>query len=93
MQHHQATPQWRDVPVILVTSLTDPKDIIRGLECGADNFIRKPYDETYLLTLIEHVLMNQKLRHGQNVQFGIALYLGNQKNTLSMQSANRFWIC
>ncbi|GAB7126787.1 hypothetical protein JCM19000A_12940 [Silvimonas sp. JCM 19000] len=81
----KATPQWRDVPVILVTSLTDPKDIIRGLECGADNFIRKPYDETYLLTLIEHVLMNQKLRHGQNVQFGIALYLGNQKHFINAE--------
>ena len=34
-----------DVPVILVTTLSDPGDVIRGLECGADNFILKPYDE------------------------------------------------
>jgi len=32
----------RDVPVVLLTSLADPMNIIRGLECGADNFIRKP---------------------------------------------------
>jgi CheY-like chemotaxis protein len=37
------------LPVILLTSLSDPKDILRGLECGADNFIMKPYDEEFLL--------------------------------------------
>ncbi|MCX8069836.1 MAG: response regulator, partial [Thermodesulfovibrionales bacterium] len=28
-----------DIPVILLTNLSDPDDVIRGLECGADNFI------------------------------------------------------
>ena len=32
-----------DTPVILVTTLSDPGDVIRGLECRADNFILKPY--------------------------------------------------
>src|SRR5690242_10457486 len=30
-------------PVILLSTLSDPMDIIRGLECGADNFITEPY--------------------------------------------------
>src|SRR5882757_6701018 len=34
-------PRRHRVPVILLTSLTEPMDIIRGLECGADNFITK----------------------------------------------------
>src|SRR5882762_9563642 len=28
-----------DIPVILVTTLSDPGDVIRALECRADNFI------------------------------------------------------
>src|SRR4051794_18221681 len=28
----------RETPVILLTSLSDPRDILRGLECGADSF-------------------------------------------------------
>ncbi|UUZ52827.1 response regulator [Massilia sp. H-1] len=32
-------PALRGIPVILVTALNDAKDIIRGIECGADNFI------------------------------------------------------
>jgi signal transduction histidine kinase len=75
----------RDIPVILVTSLTDPKDIIRGIECGADNFIRKPYAEDYLLTRISHMLMNQKLRKNQNMEIGIALYLGEQKHFINAE--------
>jgi signal transduction histidine kinase len=43
----------KDIPVILVTFLDEPKDIIKGLECGADNFIIKPYDEEYLMSYIK----------------------------------------
>ena len=81
----KADPTLRDIPVILVTSLNDPKDIIRGIECGADNFIRKPYAEDYLLNRIGHMLMNQKLRKSQNVEIGIALYLGNQKHFINAE--------
>ena len=58
----KADPTLRDIPVILVTALNDAKDIIRGIECGADNFIRKPYSEEYLLNRISQVLLNQRLR-------------------------------
>ena len=34
-----------EIPVILLTSLSNPEDVIEGLECGADNFISKPYTE------------------------------------------------
>jgi len=69
----------RDIPVILVTALNDVKDIIRGIECGADNFIRKPYSEDYLLSRISHMLVNQKLRAGPYSD-GIAVFLGDQKH-------------
>ncbi len=51
-------PATSSIPVILLTSLQDPNDIIRGLQAGADNFITKPYDEKYLLSRIEHLLSN-----------------------------------
>ena len=78
-------PELREIPVILVTSLMDPKDIIRGIECGADNFIRKPYAEDYLLNRIGHMLMNQRLRRNQNMEIGIALYLGDQKHFINAE--------
>ena len=34
-----------EIPIILLTSLSNPEDVIEGLECGADNFITKPYSD------------------------------------------------
>ncbi|MFA6970798.1 MAG: PAS domain S-box protein [Gallionella sp.] len=69
----------KDVPVILVTTLSDAHDVILGLACGADNFIRKPYDEHYLLSRIDYLLMNQALRTHQKMQIGIEIELGGHK--------------
>jgi signal transduction histidine kinase len=58
----KSDPNLRDMPVILLTSLSAPEDIVRGLECGADNFIVKPYEEAFLIARIESILANQELR-------------------------------
>ena len=57
----KADPALRDIPLILLTSLSAPQDIIRGLECGADNFVLKPYDDEFLLARIRTVLANRDL--------------------------------
>ena len=75
----KADEKLKNIPVILVTTLSDPQDVIRGLECGADNFIRKPYDERYLLSRINYLLMNLELRKNQKMQFGVEIDLGGQK--------------
>jgi two-component system, sensor histidine kinase and response regulator len=49
-------------PVVLLTSLKDPRDIVRGVECGADNYITKPYEPTQLAERIRHVIDNHRLR-------------------------------
>ena len=75
----------KSVPVILVTTLSDPQDVIRGLECGADNFIRKPYDERYLLSRIEYLLMNIELRKNQKMQMGVEIDLGGHKHFITAE--------
>jgi len=55
------TPASARIPVVLLTSLANPKDVIMGLECGADNFIGKPFDEDHLLSRIRHVIANRDL--------------------------------
>ena len=65
---------FKDVPVILLTSLTDPVDVVHGLECGADSFIFKPYDEQYLLTRIAYLLANRHLRENESRQKGVEIF-------------------
>lgn len=51
--------RFRDIPVIILTSLSDPHDVIKGLESGADNFVTKPCDEEYLLARIQHLRLDR----------------------------------
>jgi signal transduction histidine kinase len=80
----RATPQLRTLPVILVTSLADPNDIVQGLEAGADSMVRKPYADAYLLKRIEHVLQNQALRNDvqHDRRHGIALLQGGRQHLI-----------
>ncbi len=61
-RHIKLDETLKNTPVILLTTLSDPKDIIRGLECRADNFITKPYREEFLLGRINYILVNMELR-------------------------------
>ncbi|HJV59405.1 MAG TPA: ATP-binding protein [Albitalea sp.] len=80
----KSDPRLSDVPVVLVTSLIDPNDIVSGLECGADNFVRKPYASDYLLRRIRQVLLNRRLREAEGVRGddGIVLVLDGQRHVV-----------
>ncbi len=52
----RADERLANMPVILLTSLSDTEDVFKGLECGADNFITKPYEKTNLLARINYLL-------------------------------------
>jgi signal transduction histidine kinase/DNA-binding response OmpR family regulator len=77
-QQIKADANLADIPVILLTSLSDPKDVIKGLECGADNFIMKPYDEDFLLSRIQSILANQRGRHVERTQMGLEIFFAGQ---------------
>ena len=44
------------IPVILLTSLSEPGDILQGLAVGGDSYVLKPYDEADLLGKVERLL-------------------------------------
>ncbi|MBF0401063.1 MAG: response regulator [Magnetococcales bacterium] len=48
--------QLAAIPVLLLTGLDDPKEVIRGLEAGADNYLTKPVEDAHLLERIRMLL-------------------------------------
>src|SRR4030067_1104630 len=52
--------KFKDIPVLLLTQLSDPKEIIKGLESGADDFIVKPYNKELLMTRLQTLLSLNK---------------------------------
>jgi two-component system, OmpR family, response regulator VanR len=77
--------RFAQIPVMLITFLSDPVDILRGLECGADNFITKPYVEKVLISRIQYLLINQDLRRRAASGVGIELYFAGQKHFLTAE--------
>ncbi len=78
-KHIKTDENLKDIPVILLTALSDPGDVLKGLECGADNFITKPYDEKYLISRIQYILVNRRLRETEKVQVGVEITFAGQK--------------
>lgn len=70
--------EWKDVPVILLTSLSDPIDVIKGLDAGANNFITKPYVGKYLAERIRYLLVNRELRRKTAQEEGIVIFFAEQ---------------
>jgi two-component system, sensor histidine kinase and response regulator len=81
----KSLPALRDIPVVLLTSLSGPQDIVRGLECGADSFIRKPYDDKYLISRVEFILTNVQLRKTERFQVGVRLHFGGQSHFITAE--------
>ncbi|MGA1264458.1 MAG: hybrid sensor histidine kinase/response regulator [Prochlorothrix sp.] len=48
--------QWRNLPIIMVTALTNKEDLAACLEAGADDFISKPVNKTELKARINSIL-------------------------------------
>ena len=44
------------IPVVMVTALTDTEDKVRGLECGADDFLTKPINDTALMARVRSLV-------------------------------------
>jgi signal transduction histidine kinase/DNA-binding response OmpR family regulator len=79
----KSNPAVSHIPVILVTTMSDPEDVIRGLECRADNFILKPYDERYLLGRLQFVLVNQEMRQTEQPGMGLEIFFNGQRHFIT----------
>src|SRR3990170_2685022 len=75
----------RDTPVLLVTVLGGPHDIIRALECGADSVIRKPYDEQYLLSRVAYLCANRELRRHEKTRMGLEIDVAGERHFVSAE--------
>jgi two-component system, cell cycle response regulator len=48
-------PRTQHIPVIMVTALDQPTDVVKGLEAGADDFLTKPVDDIALTTRVKNL--------------------------------------
>lgn len=52
----KSVPETRDIPVVMVTALSDVGDVERAVESGADDFLTKPVHKLELVTRAKNLL-------------------------------------
>src|SRR5258708_6266487 len=73
------------IPFILLTSLKEPMDIIRGLECGADNFLTKPYRPAEVVDRVDKILETRRVRGTSRVSSGVEIVFLGSKFTITSE--------
>ncbi|HXC93228.1 MAG TPA: response regulator [Geobacteraceae bacterium] len=53
------TEEIKSLPIILLTSLSDPAEVLRSLEAGANYFLSKPCDNKALVSLVRQALLSK----------------------------------
>ena len=73
----KSKPETRLIPVVLLTSLTGDDDRIKGIMCGADDFLTKPVNKHELLARVHSLLrlkhFTDELDNAEAVLFSLAL--------------------
>lgn len=47
-------PATADIPIIFLTALNDPKDLVHGFQVGANDFLTKPFHKEELVVRVMH---------------------------------------
>lgn len=79
----KSDPELGEMPVLLVTSLNDPEDVLLGLDAGADSFILKPYEESFLVNRVRFVLLNRQIRRADRGHIGLEINLNDRKHFIT----------
>ena len=74
----KSDPQTREIPILMVTALTEMVDIERGVDSGTDDFISKPVNRLELMTRVKSLL---RVRHLKNELERTLAYLSDVEST------------
>jgi serine phosphatase RsbU (regulator of sigma subunit) len=58
----KAEPEWRDIPVVIISAMSDNDSVVRGIQLGADDYLPKPSDPVLLKARLEAGLARKRLR-------------------------------
>jgi adenylate cyclase len=81
------------MPIIMVTAMADTKDIVTGLEVGADEYLAKPVDQAALVARVKSMLrvkaLHDMVQEQANRLAAQALQLADWNRTLEQRVAEQ----
>lgn len=72
----RANPNWRLIPIVMITGFNTTNDRVQALEAGADDFMSKPIDRSELVARVQSMLRlrgaYQSMEGAEQVIFALA---------------------
>jgi two-component system, cell cycle response regulator len=72
----KAKPRTADIPVVMVTALSDVANRVRGIEAGADDFLTKPVNDVALFARVRSLVRLKRMMEELRVRESICGQLG-----------------
>lgn len=57
-------PRYERLPILMLTSLGSERDVVRGFELGADDYVVKPFSPAELIARVRRLLARGETDHG-----------------------------
>jgi DNA-binding response OmpR family regulator len=80
-------PDYAAIPVLLLTRLSTLQDIVRGLEAGADAFVRKPYEAAELRARVRRLLRRTEDGAAAGERAGLELMAAERRQIFDLLTA------
>ena len=77
----RGNPKTRHIPVMMITAKTTEMDMVKGLDDGADDYIRKPFSVMELLSRVRALLRRTQEKEPEQLLVGKIL-LDNERHTV-----------
>lgn len=67
--------EWKNIPIIMCSSLADMETVKKAVEAGCRHYIIKPFNKEHLLTKVQEALENEKpvLKDQNEIKFQLGL--------------------
>ena len=82
------TPSLRRLPIIMVTAKSSELDTVRGLDCGADDYITKPFGIMEFLSRVRAALRRSAPEEKSNVYAFHEILLDNARHSVTVNGAH-----
>src|SRR6185437_1617730 len=79
----KANPRTADIPVVMVTALSDVADRLRGLESGADEFLTKPVNDTALFARVRSLVRLKRMMEELRLREEVCRQFGNSEDQVA----------
>ncbi len=85
----KGNPETRDIPVIFISAFDDPSDVVRGFDCGGEDYITKPFIPKVVKARLKlHLRLYDAIGEMTDMNRKLKSFANEQLHQLEMEKKN-----